>query len=344
VAARALRSLAPPASAARAQGLVGESPCIVAVLEAARRIARHRSNVLITGETGTGKGVLARAIHRLSDAADRPFVHVDCAALAPSLIEGELFGHQQGAFTGAVRTRAGRFEVAAEGTIFLDEIVELTIPVQAKLLRVLEDRAFERIGSARPRPMRARVIAAANRELSREVEAGRFRRDLFFRIDVCRLELPALRDRLEDLPGLVRAGLARIAERLSLPVPVVSEAFVDRLLEHAWPGNVRELMNWLERALVASDGAVLHPELLRDLGARRRGSEEIASLRAGPEARAASRGGGIEHALLAAGGNLSRAARSLGLPRSTLRYRVRRLDLESERSATCLRGRRPSAE
>ena len=156
-----------------------------------------------------------------------------------------------------------------DGTIFLDEITELPAPLQAKLLRVLEDRAFERIGSARPRPMSARVIAATNRELWREVEAGRFRSDLFFRIDVCRLELPALRDRLEDLPGLVRAGLARIAERLGLPVPVASEAFVDRLLEHAWPGNVRELMNWLERAVVASDGAVLSPELLRDLGARR---------------------------------------------------------------------------
>jgi DNA-binding NtrC family response regulator len=336
VVARAWSSLPCTDPGEAAADLVGSSAVFRAVLDEVRSVAAVRSTVLVSGETGTGKGLVARAVHRLSHRADRPFVHVDCSSLAESVVESELFGHQRGSFTGAVETRPGRFEVAADGTIFLDEIGELGPNLQVKLLRVLENREFERVGSTRTQAMNARVIAATNRDLRALVEQGRFRADLYFRLEVFHLHVPPLRDRLEDVPALVQAGLARLAQRLDVPVPAVTEAFCARLREHAWPGNVRELMNVLERALVRARGPVLDADALD--GARLAPCAAPAVQRTEPadDARAplpASEGDcdreTVEAVLSAVGGNISRAARRLGVARSTLRYRVRQLGLDA---------------
>jgi transcriptional regulator with GAF, ATPase, and Fis domain len=285
-----------------------------------RSVAPLRSTVLLTGETGTGKGLLARTIHELSDRSDRPFVHVDCAALSPTVIESELFGHRRGSFTGAVESRPGRFELAADGTIFLDEIGELAPSLQAKLLRILEDREFERIGSTRTQVMTARVIAATSRDLRQAVEKGWFRADLFFRLEVFHLRVPPLRDRLEDLPLLVRRGIERLARQLDLPVPSVTDTFCERLQRHLWPGNVRELMNVLERVMVRACSSVLDADALADLLTTK---QTVSTGIVEDSERDA-----IVRVLEAVGGNVSRAARRLGVPRTTLRYRLRQLDLE----------------
>jgi DNA-binding NtrC family response regulator len=313
-----------------AADLVGASAAFRSVLDEVRAVAAVRSTVLLSGETGTGKGLLARAIHRLSHRAERPFVHVDCSALAESVIESELFGHQKGSFTGAVESRPGRFEVAGDGTIFLDEIGELGPQLQVKLLRVLENREFERVGSTRTQAMAARVIAATNRDLRRLVEERRFRADLYFRLEVFQLRVPPLRERLEDVPPLVRAGIARVAERLDVPAPAVTEEFCARLMEHSWPGNVRELMNVLERVLIRERGPVLHAEALDGWW---RSAREAGAALGEPRAPIPAEGEldreAVAAVLSAVGGNMARAARRLGVARSTLRYRVQQLGLDA---------------
>ncbi|MCZ6785174.1 MAG: sigma-54 dependent transcriptional regulator, partial [Proteobacteria bacterium] len=229
---------------------LGESPAMQRLRREIDAVAPLRSTVLISGETGTGKGLVARLLHATSPRAALPFIHVDCAALSPTVVESELFGHERGSFTGAVARRAGRFELAGEGTIFLDEIGDLAPALQAKLLRVLQDREYERIGGGRTLAMTARVIAATHADLPRAVAAGRFRRDLFYRLNVVHLRVPPLRERKGDLPRLVAAGLERIAESLGVRAPQVDEKAIERLAEHAWPGNVRELLNLLERLAV----------------------------------------------------------------------------------------------
>ena len=214
------------------------------------RLADLPTTVLILGETGTGKGVVARALHAGGARRTRPFVHVDCAGLAESLFESELFGHARGAFTGAIATRAGRAELAGDGTFFLDEVGELPLRLQAKLLRLLQERSFERVGGDAPRPFRARVLAATNLDLDAATRAGAFRRDLLYRLDVTRIALPPLRERREDLPALAEGLLARIAARLGVARPPLDAAFTTRLTAHDWPGNVRELENALERWLI----------------------------------------------------------------------------------------------
>src|SRR5262245_32173671 len=231
-------------------GLVGGSRAMAGLRGQIAAVAAIDSTLPPTGETGTGKGLVARLVHRLSRRTERPFVHVDCAALSPTIIESELFGHERGAFTSAAGRHSGRFELAGEGTIFLDEIGDLDPRLQSKLLRVLDDRRYERLGGVETLAMRARVVAATSCDLRRAVGEGRFRGDLYYRLAVFHLVLPALRERPEDLPALVAAGLDRIARRLGLPRPLATEAFNARLLRHAWPGNVRELMNALERVLV----------------------------------------------------------------------------------------------
>jgi transcriptional regulator with GAF, ATPase, and Fis domain len=273
--------------------------------------------VLVTGETGVGKGVVARTLHRLSPRRDEPFVHVDCAALSSQIVESELFGHERGAFTGAHARRVGRFELAAGGTLFLDEIGDLEARLQAKLLRVLQDRRFERLGGNHTLRMRARIVAATTRDLRRDIAEDRFRADLYYRLAVIPIEVPPLRDRAEDLPALLCAAAKRSD---ALPEATLTDAALARLADHAWPGNVRELFNVAERIAVRFRGGRVDAaglEELLDEGAARR-SESLA----GNEAER------ITAALRASAGNISQAARRLGLPRTTLRHRIRRLGVE----------------
>jgi DNA-binding NtrC family response regulator len=310
------------------QDLDGHGPAIRRLRHSVAMAASASATLLITGETGSGKGVVARAVHLRSERRDRPLVHVDCAALSPSVIESELFGHERGAFTGAEARRAGRFELADYGSVLLDEIGELAPSLQAKLLRVLQERRFERVGGTRTLPMRARVMAATNVDLERAVRERRFREDLYYRLNVLRISVPPLRDRKEDIAELAIRGLRQAASRLGLPPPETTAALLDRLASHSWPGNIRQLMNVLERLLVVHPGglldvadleSVLEPELTlcpnplpewSDRTGDRPESEIIASV------------------LESTGGNVSRAARRLDLARSTLRHKIKKYDLE----------------
>jgi transcriptional regulator with GAF, ATPase, and Fis domain len=303
------------------------------------RVACLSSTVLVTGETGTGKGQVARALHEESDRRDRPFVHVDCAALSPTLIESELFGHEKGAFTSALERHVGRFELACDGTLFLDEVGDLDAPLQAKLLRALEDREFERVGGQRTLRLRARVIAATSRDLRQAVAQHGFRADLYFRLNVFRLQLPPLRERLEDLPVLVALGLHRSAERLGLPAPEPTPELLRRLETYTWPGNVRELMNVLERVVVCADGRPADASTLD--GAFEEGCIDptperdphdpgLAPLHTRLAALDALEREQIVEALAWSGGNIAAAARRLRIPRGTLRHRMARHGLELE--------------
>jgi formate hydrogenlyase transcriptional activator len=237
--------------------IVGNSPALLAVLRSVEQVAPTDSTVLIYGETGTGKELIARAIHNRSARKDRALVSVNCSAISAGLVESELFGHLKGAFTGAIERRIGRFEFASGGTIFLDEIGELALETQAKLLRVLQEHECEPVGSSRSVRVDVRVIAATNRNLRGEVEAGRFRSDLFYRLNVFPLQLPPLRERRSDIPQLVALCVSRFAKRFGKKVGGVSQETMARLMSYPWPGNVRELQNVMERAVVLSAGPTL---------------------------------------------------------------------------------------
>jgi formate hydrogenlyase transcriptional activator len=237
--------------------VVGDSQAIRAVLSLVQTVAPTPATVLIQGETGTGKELIARAIHERSPRRDRPLVKLNCAAIAPSLVESELFGHVRGAFTGAVAARTGRFDVANGGTLFLDEIGELPLDTQVKLLRVLQEQEFEPVGSSQSKKVDVRVIAATNRDLAAEVAAGRFRSDLYFRLSVFPIVVPPLRERREDIERIGRAFVDRFARQLGKRIDAVSRASLDRLTAYDWPGNVRELSNIIERAVVLAQGPVL---------------------------------------------------------------------------------------
>ncbi len=234
--------------------LIGRHPAFAAALALAERAAPTRSTVLITGETGTGKELVAGLVHSASPRAEGPFVKVNCAALPETLLESELFGHERGAFTSADRQRIGRFEQASGGTLFLDEIGDLSLATQAKLLRVLQDQEFQRLGGTRTLRTDARVVAATNKELLAAISAGEFREDLYFRLNVITIELPALRDRGDDLEPLAQHFLAEFAVELGRPRSGFSAAALARIRAHAWPGNVRELRNVIERAVLMGDG------------------------------------------------------------------------------------------
>jgi DNA-binding NtrC family response regulator len=330
VAARAFNAMASGPSGTDREDFIGQSPAMVRLRERIANVSRVASTVLIQGETGTGKGVVARLIHEGSERRDRPFVHVDCGALAPSLIESELFGHERGAFTGAATLRRGRFETAELGTVFLDEIGELSLQLQAKLLRVLEDRSFERVGGSTPLRLHARVLAATNRDLHAGVRAGTFRPDLYYRLNVLAIDVPSLHERVSDVPLLVQSGLRRICEMHGVAVPRVSDAVLARLSEQRWPGNVRELMNLLERLTIDQRGALSELDELAPYLASP--APSVLAVRSGvprplldaDEQADAER---IEEALVDSGGNLSRSARRLELPRSTLRHRIAKYQL-----------------
>jgi formate hydrogenlyase transcriptional activator len=242
--------------------IVGSSVPLTDALEQVGLVAPADTSVLLSGETGTGKELFARVIHSNSRRAKNAFVAVNCAAMPESLIESELFGYERGAFTGALSRKPGKFELADRGTLFLDEVGDLPLPAQAKLLRVLQEREVERVGGTRPVPVNVRLIAATNHDLFVRMTEGQFRPDLFYRLSVFPLHLPPLRDRREDIPQLVQHFVGRFAERLHKPVPVLTDDALTRLLAYEWPGNVRELQNVLERAMILLRGSALGSDLL----------------------------------------------------------------------------------
>lgn len=315
----------------RPEDLVGDSESMAALRREIAAVAPLRSTVLVTGETGVGKGVVARALHRQSSQRAGPFVHVDCAALSPHLVESEIFGHERGAFTGAVSRRVGRFEQAARGTIFLDEIGDLAPPLQAKLLRVLQDREFERLGGDRTLAMTARVVAATARDLGAAVREGGFRADLYFRINVVGLTVPPLRERPADVRSLLEASFARLAGELCLAPPRLSEAAYTRLARYDWPGNVRELLNASERLMIRNAGEVVddgHLDgILDDVRSEGRPPRSANGFRSDGVMSVTDPVALIASELQATGGNVARTARRLGLPRSTLRHWIRRHDI-----------------
>jgi formate hydrogenlyase transcriptional activator len=237
--------------------IVGSSPALLELLSQVEQVAPTGSTVLIYGETGTGKELIARAIHDRSERRGRPLVKVNCGAISAGLVESELFGHVKGAFTGALDRRTGRFELANGGTIFLDEVGELPPETQVKLLRVLQEQEFEPVGSSRTMQVDVRVIAATNRDLEKEVAAGRFRADLYYRLNVLPLRVPSLRERRDDIPQMVRFFLARFSRRSGKTIHSVTQEPMNRLMTYSWPGNVRELQNIIERAFVLSQGSAL---------------------------------------------------------------------------------------
>jgi DNA-binding NtrC family response regulator len=248
----------PPTESNRAEPvLVGSSAKMLAVYKNIAYVADSKTTVLIQGESGTGKELVARAIHSKGPRASKPFVGVNCGALTETLLESELFGHVKGAFTGAVRDRIGRFQLANKGTLFLDEIGEIPLHSQGKLLRVLQEGEFERIGEDVTRRVNVRIIASTNRDLAREVDAGRFREDLYFRLNVFPIESVPLRDRVEDIPLLARHFLERSCRRLGVPRPVLEPRHLEQLKRYTWPGNVRELENIIERAVIYARGGPL---------------------------------------------------------------------------------------
>ncbi len=247
--------------------IVGASPAMREVYRLTRLAAPTRARVLIIGETGTGKELVARAIHRLSARADGPYIRVNCGALSESLLESELYGHVKGAFTGAVDNKIGRFEAAHTGTLFLDEIPSMSFRLQVKLLRVLQEGEFERVGDSRTIRVDVRVVAATNMALEEEITAGRFRDDLYYRLNVVPIYLPPLRERRDDIPALARYFLKRYSDDNRRDPPDLSDGMVRALQAYDWPGNVRELENYMERLVVLSDGRPLTPDLAGPPGA-----------------------------------------------------------------------------
>ena len=237
--------------------IVGRSRMLMEVLEQVNRVARTDASVLITGETGTGKELVARAIHSASKRLDKPLIKVNCAALPQGLVESELFGHEKGAFSGAIHRRIGRFELAQGGTIFLDEIGEVPMAVQVKLLRVLQEREFERVGGSEPIKVDVRIIAATNRDLPKSIGDGQFRGDLFYRLNVFPIRLPPLRDRDGDVRLLSKFLVNKFAARVGKRIEAISDSTMHRLNRYHWPGNIRELENILERAVILSNGSTL---------------------------------------------------------------------------------------
>jgi len=299
--------------------LVTHDPGMLEVLKLARKVAPTNANVLLLGESGTGKELLARCIHAHSRRSGQVFLALNCAALSPTLIESALFGHEKGAFTGAVAQYQGVFERADGGTLFLDEIGELDGHLQSKLLRVLQERTFERLGGAREIKVDVRLIAATNRDLKRMVGEGGFRDDLYYRLSTFPLQIPRLKDRPADIPVLARLFLERAAENLGRPAPRLSEAALDRLLGYAWPGNVRELENLMERVAILAEDEV-RPE---DLAL---GESEPAR----PVSMKQIERQAIEDALRIHQGNRTAAARQLGISLRTLQYRLKEYGITSK--------------
>lgn len=346
----------------KAVGMVGESEAMRSVRETVRTVAASPSTVMIVGESGTGKELVARALHLGSPRTDRPFISVNCAAIPAGLVESELFGHERGAFTGAVANRPGRFELADSGTLFLDEISEVPLEIQVKLLRAIQESAFERVGGVKTRRVDVRLIAATNRDLKAEIEAKRFREDLFYRLNVVPVELPALRNRPEDIAPLVQHFVARCNERLGKEISGFSDDALAALRGYAWPGNIRELENLVERmVLFASQDVIARddlPDNFHDLEGDDSAMEDqrtgggvrhirlpLSSL--GLDLKEAVKAGSrlveealIREALGQTDTNVTRSARLLGISRRSLQSKMKELGL---RDAAPAAGAEPSA-
>jgi formate hydrogenlyase transcriptional activator len=311
-------------------GIVGESTPLKSVLQQVALVAPTDATVLILGETGTGKELVARAIHRLSNRSSRPFIRVNCAAIPPSLIASELFGHEKGAFTGALQRRLGRFEAANGGTIFLDEIGELPMETQIALLRVIQERELERIGSSQSIAVDVRIIAATNRDLEAAVAAGAFREDMFYRLNVFPIHVPALRERLEDIPLLVEHLVERLAKRAGKEFRTIKMNTIELLQAYDWPGNIRELQNVIERSVILSAGDVfsIDEAWVRRALRQSRPTTPLAASMADREREM------IEAALAESEGRVagpSGAAAKLGIPRQTLDSKIANLQISKER-------------
>ncbi len=315
--------------------IVGRSAAMREIFHTVERVAPTRATVLIAGESGVGKDMVARAIHQHSPRKTKPYVKINCTAIPENLMESELFGYEKGAFTGATTTKPGKFEQADGGTVFLDEIGDVPGNIQVKLLRILQERQFERLGSNFTRNVDVRVIAATNVDLRAALEQGRFRQDLYYRLNVVPISVPPLRERKEDIPFLAMHFVNKLSRELGVSAKEISPAAIDRLVTHFWPGNVRELENTIERSLVLAAEEVLGPGDMRIEAAR--GAQPVASAQAPllPE------GETLEHweqtmireALRRANGNKSQAARMLGLTRNALRYRLSQMGMDAGEDA-----------
>ncbi len=312
-------------SATRSDQIVGASPSLKRVLEHVAIVADTDSTVLITGETGTGKERIARLIHSMSGRKDRSFIKVNCAAIPTGLLESELFGHEKGAFTGAVSQKLGRLELADKGTLLLDEIGEIPLELQPKLLRVLQDQEFEHLGGTKTIRVDVRIIASTNRDLPRAVEEKQFRSDLFYRLHVFPVHVPALRDRRDDIPALVRHFVERCAARLRKQIDIIPEATMEAMMNWSWPGNIRELENFIERSVILSEDNRLNAPLgeLRQESSGGDSSDSDMTLRERDRQH-------IIEILRQTKGVLSGpsgAAARLGLKRTTLQYKMQRLGI-----------------
>jgi DNA-binding NtrC family response regulator len=311
--------------AARAHGaktFISGNPEMLELLEAAKMVAGTKATILITGESGTGKEVLAAHIHRVADKADLPFVAVNCAALPDTLIESELFGHEKGAFTGATQRKMGKFEQVGEGTLVLDEIGDMPLALQPKILRVLQERRIERLGGAGDRPFNGQVVAITNQDLEAAVKDGRFREDLYYRINVVPLHLPPLRARPDDVPLLVQYFISQYASRYQKNLETPSPSILERMAAEEWRGNVRELENRIERAVLLSRGPQLDDELLRGNGPTIPTPDDAAVIQAGLSVK------GMEKILIcktmhAVNHNRTRASELLGISIRTLRNKLK---------------------
>jgi len=304
--------------------IIGESARLRAVLALCEKVASSNATVLLLGETGTGKEMLARRIHDASLRTDRPFIAINCAALAETLLESELFGHEKGSFTGAVSQKIGRFEMADGGTLFLDEIGDISPSTQVKLLRVLQEHEFVRVGGTRTVACDVRIIAATNRDLKAGIADGRFREDLYYRLNVFPIELPPLRERREDISALAAHCTERISRQLGRSVPSISQNALATLAGHGWPGNIRELQNVLERAVLLCDGEVIEPAHLP--------ADIVGEPSAVPVGETEGGLWDYERAMIAkaledSDWNQSQAARALGISRDNMRYRVKKYDI-----------------
>ncbi len=309
--------------------IVGESPAMKEIFEIVQQVAPTRATILILGESGTGKELIAKAIHQLSPRAKQPLVTVHCAALAPTLLESELFGHERGAFTGAHERRIGRFEQAQGGTLFLDEIGEIDATIQVKLLRFLSERTFERVGSNKTLTADVRVIAATNKNLEEMVKAGTFREDLYFRLKVVELIMPPLRDRMTDVPLLAQSFLKEFSKENNKPVKEISPEATEALLNYSWPGNVRELRTAIEHAVVLCRGDKI---AFRDLPSAVKNGVGIsvapATVSRNPLSIDEAEKQAVVRALKESNGNRSEAARKLGVSRRTLHRKLHSYHLE----------------